>query len=185
MLAPAVDEGRPPPAQHTQVADERLEPAAVAGRRDHDARLGARAIGEQHVGALESLECRDDLDAPGLDRGELRWEWSRLTIVLRMDAELPELPAALRSTSTSPFVGRAAELEKLRTLMPRVEGEGRRVALLAGEAGAGKSRLVSEFAGRAAIEGPNRLAAPCFPRLAPYGLKIIRARIATIKAAAA
>ena len=69
---------------------------------------------------------------------------------LSMDAEIPDLPGSLRSTSTSPFVGRAAELEKLRTLMPRAEGERRRVVLLAGEPGAGKSRLAREFAGQAA-----------------------------------
>ncbi len=70
-----------------------------------------------------------------------------------MDAETPELPGPLRRTSISPFVGRAAELEKLRTLMPRAEGEGRRVVLLAGEPGAGKSRLTREFAAEAAAEG--------------------------------
>ena len=49
-----------------------------------------------------------------------------------MEAEILDLPDPLRSTSMSPFVGRAAELEKLRTLMPRAEGERRRVVLLAG-----------------------------------------------------
>jgi DNA-binding CsgD family transcriptional regulator/tetratricopeptide (TPR) repeat protein len=78
-----------------------------------------------------------------------------------MDAEIPELPGSLRQTSSSPFVGRAAELEKLRTVMPRAEGEGRRVALLAGEAGAGKSRLTREFAAEAAGEGVLVLCGAC------------------------
>jgi DNA-binding CsgD family transcriptional regulator/tetratricopeptide (TPR) repeat protein len=78
-----------------------------------------------------------------------------------MDAEIPGLPGSLRQTSSSPFVGRAAELEKLRTLMPRAEGEGRRVALLAGEPGAGKSRLVREFAAEAAAEGVLVLCGAC------------------------
>jgi DNA-binding CsgD family transcriptional regulator/tetratricopeptide (TPR) repeat protein len=78
-----------------------------------------------------------------------------------MDAEAPDLPGSLRPTSTSPFVGRAAELEKLRTLMPRAEGEGRRVVLLAGEPGAGKSRLAREFAGQAAREGALVLYGAC------------------------
>ena len=47
-----------------------------------------------------------------------------------------------------PFVGRKAELGKLGTLLPRAEGEGRPLVLLAGEPGAGKSRLVREFAAR-------------------------------------
>ena len=47
------------------------------------------------------------------------------------------LPGSLRLTSTFPFVGRTVELEALRTLMPRAEGEGRRVVLLGGEPGLG------------------------------------------------
>jgi DNA-binding CsgD family transcriptional regulator/tetratricopeptide (TPR) repeat protein len=87
-----------------------------------------------------------------------------------MDVETPDLPGSLRSTSTSPFVGRAAELEKLRTLMPRAEGEGRRVVLLAGEPGAGKSRLAREFAGRAAMDGALVLYGACDAVVrTPYG----------------
>jgi DNA-binding CsgD family transcriptional regulator/tetratricopeptide (TPR) repeat protein len=78
-----------------------------------------------------------------------------------MDAEIRELPGSLRQASISPFVGRAAELEKLRTLLPRAAGEGRRVALLAGEPGAGKSRLTREFAAEAAAEGVLVLCGTC------------------------
>jgi DNA-binding CsgD family transcriptional regulator/tetratricopeptide (TPR) repeat protein len=87
-----------------------------------------------------------------------------------MDAETPGLPGSLRPTSASPFVGRAGELEKLRTLMPRAEGEGRRVALLAGEPGAGKSRLAREFASLAAAEGALVLYGACDAVVrTPYG----------------
>jgi DNA-binding CsgD family transcriptional regulator/tetratricopeptide (TPR) repeat protein len=78
-----------------------------------------------------------------------------------MDAEIPDLPGSLRPTSSSPFVGRTIELEKLRTLMPRAKGERRRVVLLAGEPGAGKSRLAREFAGRAAMDGALVLYGAC------------------------
>jgi DNA-binding CsgD family transcriptional regulator/tetratricopeptide (TPR) repeat protein len=64
-----------------------------------------------------------------------------------------DLPGSLRLASALPFVGRAGELAKLRALMPLAEGEGRRVALLAGEPGSGKSRLVREFAVAAATDG--------------------------------
>jgi DNA-binding CsgD family transcriptional regulator/tetratricopeptide (TPR) repeat protein len=64
-----------------------------------------------------------------------------------------DLPGSLSLASTFPFVGRVAELEKLRTLMPTARGEGRRVVLLGGEPGSGKSRLVREFAGTAAADG--------------------------------
>src|SRR5580693_6384514 len=87
-----------------------------------------------------------------------------------MEAEILGLPDPLRPTSISPFVGRAAELEKLRTLMPRAEGERRRVALLAGEPGAGKSRLTREFAAQAAMEGVLVLYGACDAVVrTPYG----------------
>jgi len=89
---------------------------------------------------------------------------------LFMQAEILDLPDPLRPTSISPFVGRAAELEKLRTLMPRAEGERRRVALLAGEPGAGKSRLAREFAAQVAIEGVLVLYGACDAVVrTPYG----------------
>jgi DNA-binding CsgD family transcriptional regulator/tetratricopeptide (TPR) repeat protein len=83
---------------------------------------------------------------------------------------MPDLPGSLRLTSTFPFVGRSAELETLRAIMPRAEGEGRRVVLLGGESGAGKSRLVREFAGEAAAEGAVVLYGACDAMVhTPYG----------------
>ena len=87
-----------------------------------------------------------------------------------MEAEILDVPEPLRLSSRSPFVGRAAELEKLRTLMPRAEGERRRVALLAGEPGAGKSRLAREFAAQVASEGVLVLYGACDAVVrTPYG----------------
>jgi DNA-binding CsgD family transcriptional regulator/tetratricopeptide (TPR) repeat protein len=81
-----------------------------------------------------------------------------------------ELPAPLRVSSPFPFVGRADELEKLRMLLPSAEGEGRRVVLLGGEAGSGKSRLVREFAAEAARSGALVLHGACDAVVhAPYG----------------
>src|SRR6058998_3517546 len=81
-----------------------------------------------------------------------------------------DLPASLRITSPFPFVGRSAELERLRTLLPSAEGEGRRVVLLGGEPGSGKSRLVREFAGEAAREGALVLYGACDAEVrTPYG----------------
>jgi DNA-binding CsgD family transcriptional regulator/tetratricopeptide (TPR) repeat protein len=72
-----------------------------------------------------------------------------------------ELPGSLRLTPSFPFVGRPRELALLRSLMPRAGGEGRRVALLGGEAGSGKSRLVREFAHEAANDGALVLYGAC------------------------
>jgi predicted ATPase/DNA-binding CsgD family transcriptional regulator len=84
--------------------------------------------------------------------------------------EVEMLPDSLRSPSVLPFVGRAAELEKLRTLMPRADGERRRIAVVAGEPGAGKSRLAREFAGQVAMERVLVLYGACDAVVrTPYG----------------
>jgi DNA-binding CsgD family transcriptional regulator len=80
------------------------------------------------------------------------------------------LPGALRLSSAFPFVGRRPELDRLRALMPRGEAEGRRVVLVGGEAGSGKSRLVREFAGEAAGDGALVLCGVCDAVVrTPYG----------------
>jgi DNA-binding CsgD family transcriptional regulator len=66
---------------------------------------------------------------------------------------LEDLPGSLRLTSPFPFVGRSPELATLRQLVPWADDAGRRIVLLGGEAGAGKSRLVREFAAQTAAEG--------------------------------
>src|SRR3954454_2136120 len=81
-----------------------------------------------------------------------------------------ELPGSLGLTSAFPFVGREAELRTLRALLPRAEGEGRRVVLLGGEAGSGKSRLVRELATHAAADGALVLYGACDAVVrSPYG----------------
>jgi DNA-binding CsgD family transcriptional regulator/tetratricopeptide (TPR) repeat protein len=52
-------------------------------------------------------------------------------------------------------------MDKLRLLLPTAEGEGRRVVLLGGEPGSGKSRLVREFAAEAAQTGALVLYGAC------------------------
>jgi DNA-binding CsgD family transcriptional regulator/tetratricopeptide (TPR) repeat protein len=61
-----------------------------------------------------------------------------------------QLPGPLRLRPSFPFVGRPREMAALRSLMPRAENEGRRIALVGGAPGSGKSRLVREFAHQAA-----------------------------------
>jgi len=58
----------------------------------------------------------------------------------------------------------------LRTLLPRAQGEGRRVVLLGGEPGSGKSRLAREFATEAARDGALVLYGACDAVVrTPYG----------------
>jgi DNA-binding CsgD family transcriptional regulator/tetratricopeptide (TPR) repeat protein len=71
------------------------------------------------------------------------------------------LPGPLRLRPSFPFVGRPREMAALRSLMPWAEHEGRRIALVGGEPGSGKSRLVREFAHEAADEGALVLYGAC------------------------
>jgi len=71
------------------------------------------------------------------------------------------LPGPLSLPPSSPFVGRSAELASLRALVPREAGERGRLALVGGEAGSGKSRLVSELAQALASEGVLVLYGAC------------------------
>jgi DNA-binding CsgD family transcriptional regulator/tetratricopeptide (TPR) repeat protein/type II secretory pathway predicted ATPase ExeA len=75
--------------------------------------------------------------------------------------DVSSLPGSLRLIPSFPFVGRPRELALLRSLLPRAAGEGRRIALIAGEAGSGKSRLVREFAHDAAADGALVLHGGC------------------------
>lgn len=71
------------------------------------------------------------------------------------------LPGPLRLTPSYPFAGRSRELAALRALVPRAAGEGRRIALIGGEAGSGKSRLVREVAHEVAAAGALVLYGAC------------------------
>jgi DNA-binding CsgD family transcriptional regulator len=81
-----------------------------------------------------------------------------------------DLPDLLRPAAALPFVGRAAELDRLRALMPSAAAPHRRVVLLAGEPGSGKSRLVRELARGLAEQGTLVLYGACDAVVpTPYG----------------
>jgi DNA-binding CsgD family transcriptional regulator/tetratricopeptide (TPR) repeat protein len=77
------------------------------------------------------------------------------------NATAVQLPGPLRLTPSFPFAGRSRELATLGALVPRAEGEGRRIALVGGEPGSGKSRLVREVAQSAAADGVLVLYGAC------------------------
>jgi len=79
------------------------------------------------------------------------------------------LPAALASRSAIDFVGRAEEMARLDAAWDTVRGGGRSVVLIGGEAGAGKTRLASEFARRCHHQGAAVMFGGCDSELAlPY-----------------
>ena len=63
--------------------------------------------------------------------------------------------SVLEATERGPFVGRGEELSLLRTCWDEAAGGRRRIAVLSGEAGIGKSRLVAELATVADLAGAS------------------------------
>ena len=61
------------------------------------------------------------------------------------------------------FIGRAAELERLTGAYERAAAGEARTAVVAGEAGIGKTRLVDVFAGRVRASGGRVMAGGCLP----------------------
>jgi DNA-binding CsgD family transcriptional regulator/tetratricopeptide (TPR) repeat protein len=80
------------------------------------------------------------------------------------------LPSALATPARVPLVGRVAETAELEEAWGAVTGGGeRRLVLISGEAGAGKTRIAAEFARRCHDEGAAVLYGGCDAELAvPY-----------------
>jgi class 3 adenylate cyclase len=83
---------------------------------------------------------------------------------------------------SSPLVGRSAELEALRSLFSVVAAGRGRVAVVVGEPGIGKSRLLTEFKTAVADAGPRWIEGHCvsYGRTLPYhlALDLVRAMFA-------
>jgi len=80
------------------------------------------------------------------------------------------LPGPLRLPSSLPFVGRWDQLAALASAQSEAAAGARRVVLVGGEAGSGKSRIVREFARAAYDDGAAVLHGACDPVVrTPYG----------------
>jgi DNA-binding SARP family transcriptional activator/energy-coupling factor transporter ATP-binding protein EcfA2 len=78
----------------------------------------------------------------------------------------PSSPSAALPLGEGPFVGRGVELDRLRTAWTGARAGQRRLALVIGEAGIGKSRLAAELAGLAEHDGGTILLGRCDEQLA-------------------
>jgi len=78
-----------------------------------------------------------------------------------LDDEPSPLPRALARPRQTPFVGRGGAIERLKGTLVRSVTDGRRLALVAGESGIGKTRLLSEFAQLANADGVSVLLGRC------------------------
>ena len=84
---------------------------------------------------------------------EVRWDAS--------DAPVAALPAALRYDDGFPFVGRQPERDRLEAAWKRARAGQLTLVLVAGEPGAGKTRLTAEFAQDAIATGATLLFGSC------------------------
>ena len=150
--------------RHHELAGE-LE--ALIAAHPHRERLRAQLMlalyrSGRQAEALEAYrDGRAALDELGIEPGAALRELERA--ILAQDRALaapapllevaPPLPGPLVPTSPFPFVGRERELKRLRLLLEQAEGGEGGLVLLAGEPGAGKTRLVRELAHEAVARG--------------------------------
>jgi DNA-binding CsgD family transcriptional regulator/DNA-binding SARP family transcriptional activator len=81
----------------------------------------------------------------------------------------PSLPKTLTVSSTFEFAGRSAEWERLQAAYNKSQDGGRRLVLVGGEAGVGKTRLAFEFARASAAAGATVRLGACHAGLSvPY-----------------
>jgi class 3 adenylate cyclase len=111
---------------------------------------GARGHAFKPIGELELK----GLPAP-LAAVEVAWE------PLRAESRSGPLPAALAAVPRGGFVGRVAEAERLRKLFAEASAGQRRLVLVSGEPGIGKTRLSTHTALSARAEGAAVLYGHC------------------------
>ena len=165
---------------------ERLAEAAEAeGELGRAVELSRRAAAltplseESHRALMRRLAAAGDRSGSLAVYGELRTrllqtirigpsdETRRLADTLRTETPATPVPAQLARVDTALFFGRATELERLRRLSER--GEAVKVALIAGEAGSGKTRLAARYAVECAADGKAVLYGACGEQaLVPY-----------------
>ncbi|HTO08141.1 MAG TPA: AAA family ATPase [Myxococcota bacterium] len=134
-------------AKGGQILASALVEALCAGRGGH------------RFSSVGSLELKG-LPAP-VASVEVLWQSERPGTV--------PLPAGLAEAARSPFVGRADEREQLGRALHAAAGGERRVGLVAGEPGIGKTRLAAEIARDAVETGALVLYGRCDEELgAPY-----------------
>jgi DNA-binding SARP family transcriptional activator len=119
------------------------------------------ALGRQADALRQFEHCcqtlRAELDVEPMRRTHLLYQ----QILSGQGEVVAEGTAPRASLGRLPFVGRDSELAGLRELWKRIWREGCEMALISGEAGVGKTRLVEEFAAEIRRQGATVLHAHC------------------------
>jgi len=125
------------------------------------------------AGALQEYESfverlRRDLDVAPMPETVRRYE-SILQSAAAADGRPASALERATAPATMPFVGRAEELLRLRQMWARAMRGLGSVAVVSGEAGIGKSRLITEFGATVVAQGGTIVAgAATFPEAMPY-----------------
>ena len=114
-------------------------------------RLLAGSRGDHQFSAIGHVELKG-LSTP-IEASEVAWQPVA-------EANMP-LPGALTARDQGRFVGRRGEREQLTAAWKEAAAGGRRVALISGEPGVGKTRLAAEIARAAHDEGATVLYGRC------------------------
>ncbi len=130
---------------------------ALPGRRVGDVRSQLSSFFEEVVSVLLGNDSEFSLSARQLadvlDQGERSAWWRSRARALRLSTKKPL--RRIRIPRETALHGRGPQLEELLAIWERAKlGQGQ-VALIVGEAGIGKSRLVDDFVGRLGDEGED------------------------------
>lgn len=135
------------------------EPVSVAAprRRVGDVRSQLSSFFEELVDVLLGSDSEVGLTARQLvgvlDEGERSAWWRARARALRLSTRKPL--RRIRIPRETSLHGRAPQIEELLAIWQRAKSGSGQVALIVGEAGIGKSRLVDEFVARVADEGED------------------------------
>ncbi|MEO1057510.1 MAG: AAA family ATPase [Actinomycetota bacterium] len=110
------------------------------------------------AGSRTDAEFTDvgELELKGLQQPLRTWSVHR-----PLDASVPPLPVRMQAVETLPFGGRDVALAQLRSSLERANDHGVQIVFVSGEPGAGKSRLLREFARTVHAEGVTVASGRC------------------------
>ncbi len=126
--------------------------------------VGGGAVPFADLGSLWLKGLSDPVPAAALDWGALPTDALGPTVAGESAVSLPAqlgLPAPLATLAARDLVGRRSELALLRRELEAAQQGGRRLVLLAGEPGIGKTRLATELATQAHADGAVVLYGRC------------------------